>query len=78
MKKNKIMAENSPEPKKRGRKKGSVSAPKTTGKKNPRNLESLSFEQLQELSVTISDLMKSKKDAEIKALKAKLQELEKM
>lgn len=76
--KNKIMAENSTEPKKRGRKKGSVSAPKTSGKKIPRNLENLSFEQLQVLSVTIADLMKSKKDAEIKVLKAKLQELEKM
>lgn len=72
------MAENSSGPKKRGRKKGSVSAPKTTGKKVPRNLEALSFEQLQELNLTITNLMKNKKDSEIKALKAKLEELEKL
>lgn len=65
------------EPKKRGRKKGSVSS-KPTGKKIPRNLESLNFEQLQELSATISHLIKNKKDEEIRVLKAKLEKLEKM
>jgi len=71
------MAENSTEPKKRGRKKGSVSSTTST-KKIPRNLEKLSFEQLQVLSNEINDLIKSKKEGEIKVLKAKLEQLEKM
>lgn len=70
------MAEN--EPKKRGRKKGSTNAPKTNVKRVPRNLESMTFEQLQELSVRISELMKAKKEQQIKLLKDKLAELENM
>lgn len=65
-------------PKKRGRKKGSTSSPKTTGKRVPRTIENLSFEQLQELSVKITNLMKAKKDEQIKILRTKLEELEKM
>ncbi|HLN19894.1 MAG TPA: hypothetical protein VK213_02325 [Bacteroidales bacterium] len=72
------MAENSNEPKKRGRKKGSTSKVKTVGKRIPRNLESLSFEQLQALSVTVTNLMKTKKDEQIRLLRSKLEELEKM
>lgn len=71
-----IMAEN--EPKKRGRKKGSTNAPKASVKRVPKNLESMTFEQLQELSVRISELMKSKKEQQIKLLKDKLAELENM
>lgn len=67
------------EPKKRGRKKGSTGIPrKTTAKRVPRNLESMSFEQLQELNVRISELMKNKKDEQIKLLKTRLAELEKL
>lgn len=72
------MAEQSTEPKKRGRKKGSTGIPRSTSKKIPRNLESLSFEQLQELSVSINALMKSRKEEEINILKTKLAELEKL
>lgn len=68
------MADN--EPKKRGRKKGSTNAPKSTVKRVPKNLESMSFEQLQELSIRIAELMKSKKELQIKLLKDKLAELE--
>lgn len=71
-----IMADN--EPKKRGRKKGSTNAPKKSVKRVPKNLESMTFEQLQELSVRIADLMKSKKELQIKLLKDKLAELENM
>jgi DNA-binding transcriptional MerR regulator len=73
------MAEQVQEPKKRGRKKGSVNAPKSTaGKASKRipNVQNLTFEQLQQLSKTIADLMKTKKDEEIKKLKGKLAELE--
>lgn len=70
------MAEN--EPKKRGRKKGSVNAPKASVKRVPKNLESMTFEQLQELNVRINELMKSKKEQQIKLLKDKLAELENM
>jgi len=73
------MAEQTSEPKKRGRKKGSVNAPKTpsaTATKRIPNIQRLSFEQLQQLSATINELMKSKKDEQIKALKKKLAELE--
>jgi hypothetical protein len=66
------------EPKKRGRKKGSTGIPRSTSKRIPRNLENLSFEQLQELSVSINELMKSKKEEQIQILKTKLAELEKM
>lgn len=66
------------EPKKRGRKKGSTNAPKVSVKRVPRNLESMTFEQLQELSVRISELMKTKKEQQIKLLKDKLAELENM
>jgi hypothetical protein len=66
------------EPKKRGRKKGSVNSPKTASKRIPRNLETMSFEQLQELNVRVTELMKDKKEQQIQALKAKLAELEKM
>jgi hypothetical protein len=72
------MAENPTGPKKRGRKKGSVSTAKPRGTRVPRNLENLSFEQLQELSVRVSGLMKSKKDEQIKMLRSKLEELEKL
>jgi hypothetical protein len=72
------MAEQVAEPKKRGRKKGSVNTPKTASKRVPRNLETMSFEQLQELNLRISELMRSKKEQQIQVLKAKLAELEKM
>lgn len=72
-----IMAEQT-EPKKRGRKKGSTGIPRKAGKRTPKNLESMSFEQLQELSVIISDLMKNKKDEQIKLLRQKLADLEKL
>lgn len=73
------MAEQVPEPKKRGRKKGSVNASKTaTAKASKRipDVQGLTFEQLQQLSKTIADLMKSKRDEEIKKLRGKLAELE--
>lgn len=66
------------EPKKRGRKKGSVAGTKTASKRIPRNLDAMSFEQLQELSVKVTELMKNKKEQQIQTLKAKLAELEKM
>jgi DNA-binding transcriptional MerR regulator len=75
------MAEQTSEPKKRGRKKGSVNAPKTasaTSTKRIPNIQKLSFEQLQQLSNTINELMKNKKDEQIKILKQKLAELENM
>ena len=75
------MAEQTIEPKRRGRKKGSVNAPKSTSatatKRIP-NIQKLSFEQLQQLSNTINELMKNKKDEQIKILKQKLAELENM
>lgn len=74
---NTVMAEQS-EPKKRGRKKGSTSVKRSTGKRFPKNLESMSFEQLQNLSLRITELMKSKKEEQIKVLKQKLAELENM
>ncbi len=63
-------------PKKRGRKKGSTGIRRTPGKRVPRNLESMSFEQLQQLSVKVTELMKTKKDEQIRILKQKLDELE--
>jgi hypothetical protein len=72
------MVENPTGAKKRGRKKGSVATSKPSGKRIPRNLESLSFEQLQELNVRVSTLMKSKKDEQIKQLRSRLEELEKL
>ncbi|HEX2974357.1 MAG TPA: hypothetical protein VHO68_00335 [Bacteroidales bacterium] len=72
------MADQVAEPKKRGRKKGSVAKPKAPSKRVPRNLETMSFEQLQELNIRITELMKTKKDQQIQVLKAKLAELEKM
>jgi hypothetical protein len=72
------MAEQVAEPKKRGRKKGSVAAPKSASKRVPRNLEAMTFEQLQELNVRVSELMKNKKEEQIQLLKAKLAALEKM
>lgn len=71
------MAENSA-PKKRGRKKGSVSIKKTNSKRIYKDIENLSFEQLQELNVTITNLVKTKKDEQIRVLRSKLAELEKM
>lgn len=64
-------------PKKRGRKKGST-VKSSTGKRVPKNLDNMSFEQLQDLNVRINELMKSKKDEQIKVLRQKLAELEKM
>lgn len=72
------MAENSNEVKRRGRKKGSTNKVKTATKRVPRNLEGLSFEQLQELSLSITNLMKTKKDEQIKILRSRLEELENM
>ena len=72
------MAEKISEPKKRGRKKGSVNVAKASTKRIPVNIQNLSFEQLQELKETITELMKSKKEEQIKILKEKLAELEKM
>jgi hypothetical protein len=66
------------EPKKRGRKKGSTVIPRKKRKSTPGNLENMSFEQLQELNLKIIELMKSKKDEQIKLLRQKLAELEKM
>lgn len=72
------MADSTNEVKKRGRKKGSTSKPRTVGKRVPRNLESLDFEQLQALSITVANLMKTKKDEQIRILRSKLEELERM
>ena len=72
------MAEKTSEPKKRGRKKGSVNVANPSTKRIPASLQNLNFEQLQELQETITELMKSKKEEQIKILKEKLAELEKM
>jgi hypothetical protein len=73
------MAEQNPQPKKRGRKKRMTSSPAPTAvKRIPRNLENLDFEQLQELNSSINELMKTKKEEQIRKLRAKLAELEKM
>lgn len=73
------MAEQTSQPKKRGRKKRvSASPAPSTIKRIPRNLENLNFEQLQELNSNISELMKTKKEEQIRILRAKLSELERM
>ncbi|HEX2970505.1 MAG TPA: hypothetical protein VHO46_15515 [Bacteroidales bacterium] len=66
------------EPKKRGRKKGSTGIPRSKGKRLSGNLESMSFEQLQELNARITELMKTKKDEQIRILRQKLADLEKI
>jgi hypothetical protein len=71
------MAEQTSTPKKRGRKKGSTSST-TKAKRGPKSLENMTFEQLAELNNRITDMMKSKKDEQIKALKEKLARLEQM
>lgn len=74
------MAEQTSQPKKRGRKKRMTTASpaQSTIKRIPRNLENLDFEQLQKLNSSINELMKTKKEEQIKQLRAKLAELEKM
>jgi hypothetical protein len=72
------MAEQAAQPKKRGRKKLGEGATATKAKRGPKNIENMSFEQLMELSNRITEVMKTKKDEQIKALKDKLARLENM
>jgi hypothetical protein len=72
------MAEQTAQPKKRGRKKLGEGSPATKAKRGPKNIENMSFEQLMELSNRITEVMKTKKDEQIKALKDKLARLESM
>lgn len=65
-------------PKKRGRKKGSKVVRRAKTGRMPKNLENLNFEQLQALSAKVSELIKTKKEEQIKVLKEKLSELEKL
>jgi hypothetical protein len=64
-------------PKKRGRKKGVKIGPRTKAGL-PKNLEKLSFDQLQALYDKVGELIKSKKETQIRLLKNKIAELEKM
>lgn len=66
------------EPKKRGRKKGSKIVRHSKAGRMPKNLERLNFEQLQVLNAQVTELIKAKKEEQIKVLKDKLSELEKL